>query len=157
MFRARFVLLLVTVCSLTATAVVLVAPRTGRAQPQTSPVRFLAGVIRLLAANRYAEAWTSLNPRQQAVATRDLYVSCESASPIPGRLVSLRALGVGRDRAGIAVTFALRIAGAPVPEGVRVVLTAHAVAAGGRWTWILPPARLQRYRTGSCGYSPPGS
>jgi hypothetical protein len=154
MFRARFVLLLVSVCGLTATTVVLVAPRPGKAQPPASPIRFLAGVVRLLAANRYAEAWTSLNPEQQAVAPLEAYVSCESASPIPGKLVSLEALRVGHDRTGVAVTFALRIAGSPVPEGVRVVLTAHAVAVGDRWTWILPAARLQLYRSHACGYPP---
>src|SRR5216684_2392978 len=62
------------------------------AQPGGSPVAFLAHIVRLLAANRYAQAWTSLNPWQQSLASLPAYVACESQSPIPGQLVSLQVL-----------------------------------------------------------------
>jgi hypothetical protein len=55
--------------------------------------------------------------------------------------------------ASTAVSFALRIAGAALPAGVRILLTAHAVAVGTHWTWILPPARLHLYKEG-CGANP---
>jgi hypothetical protein len=132
-------------------------------RPPGAPAAFLAQIVRLLAANRYAEAWPSLNPLQQSIAPLPAYVACESQSPIPGQLTSLRILHVRREPVrvlpeqppvpSIAATFVLRIAGAAVPEGVRVVLTAHAVAVGTHWTWILPPARLGLYREG-CGTDP---
>ena len=132
-------------------------------RPPGAPAAFLAQIVRLLAANRYAEAWPSLNPLQQSIAPLPTYVACESQSPIPGQLVSLRTLHVRREPVrvlpeqppvpSIAATFVLRIAGAAVPEGVPVVLTAHAVAVGTHWTWILPPARLRLYREG-CGTDP---
>lgn len=128
--------------------------------PAGAPAAFLSRIVRLLTANRYAEAWTSLNPLQQSIAPLGAYVACESQSPIPGRLVSLRILNVRDEPVRVlpelppvrstAVSLALRIAGTAVPDGLRIVLTAHAVAVGSRWTWILPPARLQQYRNG-CG------
>ena len=91
------------------------------------------------------------------------YVACESQSPIPGRLVSLRMLRIRHEQVRVVperppvdstrITFALRFAGTALPEGVRIVLTAHAVAVGSHWTWILPQARLQLYRQG-CGAEP---
>jgi hypothetical protein len=149
----------------TALAVLLAAAAIGgiAALPQaSSPARatrpagataFLAGVIRLIAANHYAQAWQTLDPTDQRIAPEDAYVACESQTPIPGTLVSLRTLRVRPERIGIAATFALRISGAALPEGVRVVLTAHAVDADGRWAWILPRSRRALYRSG-CGYRP---
>ena len=133
-------------------------------KPTGSPAAFLTRIVRLLTANRYAEAWPSLNPLQQSVAPLQTYVACESQSPIPGHLVSLRLLHVRHEPvqvlpesapvASTAVTFALRIADtAAAQQAVRIVLTAHAVAVDSRWTWILPPARLQLYREG-CGSAP---
>jgi hypothetical protein len=127
--------------------------QTAHPQPAGPPAKFLAHIVRLLAANRYTEAWPSLNPLQQAIAPLQTYTACESQSPIPGHLIALRILAVHHEPASVlpdqppvastAVTFAFRIAGAPVPGGVRIVLRAHAVAVGPRWTWIMPLARLQ--------------
>lgn len=145
-----------TLVGLVAAAVAAIA--VGFAWPRQhageTPAHFLGGVIRLLAANRYDEAWASLSPNDKALAPRSVYVACESRSPIPGHLTSLHVLGVGHDRIGVAVTFALRIAGGASLPTVRVVLTAHAVRAGHRWAWVFPPARRAVYRNG-CGL--PGS
>jgi hypothetical protein len=118
------------------------------AKPHGSPARFLSHVVRLLVANRYADAWQSLDPADQALAPEPVYVACESLSPIPGSLVSIRAVHVGHDRTGVAVRFRLRIAEAGLTT--TVALTAHAVVSGQRWAWILPPARRALYREG-CG------
>jgi hypothetical protein len=127
-------------------------------RPAGSPAAFLAGVVRLLAANRYDGAWVSLNPVDQEAAPRQAYVDCESATPIPGTLESLRIVRVRREatvvapergpESSTAVTFALQIRGAGVVAPVR--LTAHAVAVAGRWTWVLPLDRLQTYRNHLC-------
>ncbi len=156
----------VTVAVIVALAATIAAtgaaahPQRPRLQPAGVPASFLGHVVRLLAANRYADAWPSLNPLQRAIAPLQAYVACESQSPIPGHLVSLRVLRVRREPvrvlpeqplvASTAVTFALRIAGPTLPGGLRIVLTAHAVADGWRWTWIMPLARLQLYLQG-CG------
>lgn len=120
------------------------APR----RPPGGPVRFLSHVVRLLAANRYAQAWKSLAPADQKLAPETAYVACESLTPVPGHLASLRTLHVGHDRIGVAVRFRLRIAEEGLQEATTVLLTAHAVVAGRRWAWILPPARRALYRQG---------
>jgi len=75
--------------------------------------------------------------------------------------VSLRIVDVGHERVAltaggrtvpsVVVRFVVRIAGAALPGGVRVIVVAHAVDDGGRWRWILPAARLDRYRSRVCG------
>jgi hypothetical protein len=137
--------------SLTLSIAVLAGPGVASSaprKPHSSPVRFLSHVVRLLVANRYADAWYSLDPADQELAPEPVYVACESLTPIPGRLVALRALRVGHDRIGVAVRFRLRIA--DMGAATTVDLTAHAVVAGRRWAWILPPARRALYRDG-CG------
>ena len=71
-----------------------------RAAPASASGRradFLMRIVQLLAANRYAEAWPSLNPLQQSIAPLQTYVACESLSPVPGHLVSLRTMRVRRE------------------------------------------------------------
>ena len=70
-------------------------------QPAGSPAVFLAKIVRLLAANRYAEAWPSLNSLQQAIAPLQAYVACESQTPVPGQLVSLHVLAVRHEPASV--------------------------------------------------------
>jgi hypothetical protein len=162
-YRVAIAAALVAAAAIATTSASAMPRREQRQQRAGSPVVFLAHTVRLLAANRYSEAWISLNPLQQHVAPFQAYVACESQSPIPGQLVSLRALHVRNEKvevvpaqplvASTAVTFALRLAGAAVPGGVRIVLTAHAVAVDSRWTWIMPSARLKLYRQG-CGTDP---
>jgi len=160
----RLRLTLIGPVAVAATAIACTGAPAPTEQSAGAPTVFLAHIVQLLAANRYAEAWVSLNPSQQLTAPLPAYVACEGQRPIPGRLTSLRILRVRHEPvrvvpeqapvASTAVTFALRIAGTPAPQGVRVVLTAHAVLAGAQWTWIMPPARLQLYRRG-CGTAPP--
>jgi hypothetical protein len=131
-----------------------------RAQPtfRGTPDGFLTRVVELLVANRYAQAWQTLNPIDKTAVARKVYVACESAAPVRGRLVSIRVLHVRPQRIRVApeqqpttsteVTFALRMASPDSVTGVKVV--AHAVEAHGRWTWILPPARLRMYRQHRC-------
>lgn len=127
-----------------------------QAQPRGpgSPARFLARVVRLLVANRFADAWVSLNPTDQAIAPLPGYVACESQRPIPARLVSLRVVRVSRDRIGVAVTFVLRLRAPAVPDVLVVRMTRHAVLVKHRWTWILSASRRLLYRKG-CS-PPPG-
>ena len=122
------------------------------------PGAFMTKLVEQIAANDYADAWLTLHPTQQRFATRDAYIACESQSPIPGRLASVRVVDVRDEQvriagetaaaAGKAVRVRLSIAGVGAP--IVVTHTTHAVAVGGHWTWILPPERFADYRAGRC-------
>lgn len=154
-------------------AVVLGAGGTGapRPTPAAAPqdardtaVPFVRTIVRLIAQNRYGEAWPLLHPSQRRAAGRSEYVACERRSPIPGRVLSVRA---GAEfAAAVSVAPGMRVRARAVP--VRVVLldlatlertvvrdTVHAVRVVDRWTWVLPPERLARYRVGACPDAPP--
>lgn len=126
---------------------------------------FLQKVITLLAANDYADAWTSLYPGQQRLVPRGAYARCEGSSPIPGELGRIDVLdahvewvvvpGTGAPaRRSTVVTFRLTfmpgVSGSPAL--VRVI--AHALRTDGRWAWMLPAERLALHRSGRCGVGP---
>lgn len=131
----------------------------GGSEGPGDPARFMTAVIREIAANDYANAWASLHPAQQRVATREAYITCEAQSPIPGTLSSVDVLRVADERvrvagqegivAGKAVRIKLSITGAGA-EPIVVTHTSHTVAVAGRWTWILPPERFADYQAGRC-------
>jgi hypothetical protein len=123
---------------------------------------FLGHVVRLLAANDYRAAYPLLHPQQRRLISAEEYVACEQASPIPGRLTSLRVLRSATEKIHVAgtsagrvpataVTFELQLTGTLPSESATIDLTAHAVAVGGRWTWILSPRRFALHRSGTCG------
>jgi hypothetical protein len=122
------------------------------------PGAFMTELVEEIAGNDYATAWQTLHPAQQAIATQDAYVSCESRSPIPGKLASVEVVGVADEdvrvagqqgtTAGKAVRVKLSIAGLGDP--VVLTHTGHAVAVGDHWTWILPPERFAEYKAGRC-------
>jgi len=147
----------------TLTAVIAALTLAAHAEPagarqHGSPVAFLTTTVRLLAANRYAEAWQTLNPIDQDAAPLTSYLACESTTPIPGRLTALRVARVWNEPIriapetkavpSVAVSFVLRLTGAGVTA--TVPLTAHAVRTTASWTWILPPTRLAMYRQNAC-------
>lgn len=165
--RPGFLTFLAAVAAGAAFATVSVA---GLAQPRHglgSPVAFLRGVVRELAANDYARAWQTLAPGQQRLVPKGEYVRCESASPIPGHLAWIKVVrayeepvivaGTGSDAVDAeAVTFRLKIT-EPGLESVVLTHTVHAVPAGERWAWILPANRLELHRSGTCGAGPTGA
>ena len=151
-----------------AAAVALAARQTAdtpAGRPSGSPVTFLRGVVATIARNAYASAWQSLTPAQQLVAPLAEYVSCESKSPIPGRLEWVKVLRVQDERrvvpgtseptTTVAVTLRLEIAEPGGGESVRVTHTVHAVAVDGRWTWMLPADRYEMYLVNGCAFTPP--
>jgi hypothetical protein len=138
-----------------------------RPRPSSVPAAtFLRGVIRLLAANEYASAWTSLDPRQQLLVEQRAYVRCESLSAIPGRLDRIDVVDVHRERVVVpgsagrrtpssVITFRLTFAPRPSRRPAVVRVRAHALHSHGRWTWMLPAKRLALHRSGQCGIAPP--
>ena len=165
--RALLAVLIVVVAAVAAGAVLLGSHGgSGKAaQPGGDPVAFLKGVVGQIVRNDYAHAWLTLHPaQQQAVSQRD-YVRCELQTKIIGHLDSLTVVGAFDDLVLVAgggvrpvkskvVTFRLRLS----EPGVGVVSfthSVHAVAVGGRWTWILTPHRYELYHAGGCSQAPP--
>lgn len=129
----------------------------GSAEGPGDPAAFMTSLVEEIAGNDYATAWLTLHPAQQRVATRDVYVSCESQSPIPGKLSSVTVVDVSDEKvdvagegttAGKAVRLKLSISGVGAP--IVLTHTGHAVAVGDHWTWILPPERFAEYKAGRC-------
>ena len=121
---------------------------------KTTAETFAVRTVRLLAKNRYAEAWTSLHPaHQRVVGSRAAYVRCERATLIPGTSIALTVLatrsktltisGIGSVRTQ-AVTLRILIAGLPTR------LTVHVLLVDGRWRWVLPETRYALYRDRGC-------
>jgi hypothetical protein len=157
----RFTLGLATVAVASALATVAVARVLDTAPSAGDPVAFLRGVVAQIAANRYDAAWLTLFPAQQELVSRAQYVRCESASPIPGRLTSLRALRVREEQIAVAgttglstasaVTFRIVITSPTLHESVAVVHEVHAVRGDDGWAWILPARQFQLDRSPTCG------
>jgi hypothetical protein len=145
-------ILLITVLGLIFTA-------PASAAEQQRPVPFLKGVVSELVANDYANAWLSLHPAHQAVAPEADYVACEQLSPVAGRLKSLVATrtqrkliavaGLDQKVRGVVVTFRLRLVD-PSGASMAFALSTATVKVDGRWVWMLPRARYELYKNGSC-------
>jgi hypothetical protein len=152
--------LVVIVAAASVAAGVVPAAATDPGPTRSGDARFALHVVRLIAANRYSDAWRTLHPRHQLAAPRAIYVRCEQQTSIPGTLRSARVLdvadatihvaGVTRPVVAGAVQIRIVIAGRPVPEGVSVDLKVHVVRVHGRRAWILPPERFAAYAEGIC-------
>ena len=127
-------------------------------------VSFVRHVVRLIAENRYDEAWPLLHPAHRGAVGRDEFVRCERLSPVPGLVVSVR-VGAADDEP-VEIEGGMRTPSRAVPvvvtlldvaTGERTVVrdTVHAVRVGGRWAWVLPLERLAHYQAGTCPDSPP--
>lgn len=152
---------LVTAAAVTLVGLSAALPASGAHAPQEDPARFLTRVIGFVVTDQYANAWSTLHPAHQEVASQEEYVSCELLSPVGWKLRSaavvkvakrLRAVpGVTEPVPVTAVTLRLRIESTKLrTEGV-FTHTFSAVAVGSRWTWILTPTRYDLYRADACG------
>jgi hypothetical protein len=149
--------LLVSALLLVVAPSAVAAPRA----PSGDPALFLRGVVAQLVRNDYASAWRTLHPEHQRVAPLEEYVACESLSPVPGQLESIRVLRVRTARLQVtadtppvlskAVTLRLTLLEPSLGERVVLTHTVHAVAVDGRWSWVLPPQRYELYRSDGCG------
>jgi hypothetical protein len=158
---AGFTVALASVAVAAALATVALARGLEPSHQPGDPVAFLRATVAQIAANDYAGVWETLLPAQQKLVPRPRYVRCESASPIPGRLASLRVLGARDEQIEVAgthglsatkaVTVRIVITEPRLEESVVVVHTVHAVRAGDRWAWILPPKRLALDSSANCG------
>ena len=90
--RSFLLTIFAVVATGTAFATVGVSSLVHQGRSMGDPVVFLEGVVRQIARNDYATAWQTLEPAQQRLVPVGGYVRCESASPIPGHLASIRVL-----------------------------------------------------------------
>lgn len=139
-------------------------PPATRQGAQDDAGSFARRVVRLIAENRYDEAWPLLHPTHRSAAPRVEYVDCERQSPIPGRVVSVRAeapvdepvvLEPGVRVPSRAVSVTVVLLDLATSESTPVSVRLHAVSVPGGWRWVLPPKRLAQYRTGICPDAPP--
>jgi hypothetical protein len=120
---------------------------------------FAVRTVRLLVANRYADAWRTLHPsHQRAVGSRARYIQCELSAPFVGRTTTIEVLSVWDERAAIAgvgraptKAVTIRIALTGIGDEETLTHTVHVLSVRGTWRWVLPPARFASYRRGSCG------
>jgi hypothetical protein len=146
----------------------LLAGSAAAATTPRDPGAFMKGVVRQIVTNDYAHAWLSLHPAQQQLVPQDDYVRCELQTPIPGRLAWIKVVrvsdarfavgGLARRVAGKAVALRIKLVDDDSGASVVVAHTAHAVAVGGRWRWILPAQRIGLYSSSACATEapPPG-
>jgi hypothetical protein len=144
-------------------AVAAVAGSPAAAAPSPGAGRFLTEIVREKIEGDYPQAWESLYPAHQRVASQDAYVGCESLVPTTGTLVGVRATRVYSERIRVAggsrkvESKAVRVRVSVLPTAwlmpVVVSQTFHAVAVGGRWTWILSADQYGYYSAGTCPYT----
>jgi hypothetical protein len=110
----------------------------------------------------YARAWLTLDPDEQQLVPKALYVRCERATPftVPFawvRLVRVRPAlvhvpDVVRPVNGAAVTIRVAFAVGYGPrDPLTIVHTFHVVVVDGTWRWLLSPGRYSAYRQHRCG------
>jgi hypothetical protein len=123
-------------------------------QPTADPKQTAEHVLDLIVHNHYTQAWDTLHPTDQAVASRAEYVGCESRSPVLTTPTSVKVVRVHDESVGLgdgkflpstAVELRLGFTG-----GFHVVQTVHLVASDGKWRWILPPAKYRAYKANVC-------
>jgi hypothetical protein len=121
---------------------------------------FMKTVVRQIVTNDYEHAWLSLHPAQQQLVPQDDYVRCELQSPVAGRLAWIKTVRVRDARFGVgglkgfvrgkAVTLRIKLTDDDTGASVVITHTAHTVAVGGRWRWILPAERIGLYSSSAC-------
>jgi hypothetical protein len=130
------------------------------AAPTQDPGAFLREVVRERATGEYGRAWDALHPSHKLAVSRRRYVLCELLTPLPGRLESIRVLGVKDEPVVIAgqhdstpskaVTLRVSVQVPFFTKRVKVTTTSHAVAVHGHWTWLLTRDNFETYRAKGC-------
>ena len=131
----------------------------GDSKPDEDPGEFISQLVHHVAAGRYAQAWTTLYPPHQRVATRQEYLRCEPMTPFPGKVENVRVLevfdepvsvgGEAEEVGSTAIIVRLTVL-AEDDQRDRFDSTFHAVAVDGKWTWFLPEQRYEAYVAGGC-------
>lgn len=105
----------------------------------------------------YATYYNLLHPAQQAVVPQALFTSCLKKKGLTGTLQSVKVLdaydsplnaaGIPQKTAKVVTT---RIDLKASTGIVHQLLTAYAVDAGGKWSWIMGQAAIAVLKAGNC-------
>jgi len=125
---------------------------------------FLLESIRDKVDGRWGAAWQSLYPFHKLVASRTTFVRCESATPVPAPLESMRVVrvrrspvhvpGLARPVAGVAVTMHVELSWYGPRDPITLQPTFHLVPVRGHWTWLLSTERYRLYLHEGCSSLP---
>jgi hypothetical protein len=134
------------------------------ARPPMTAAASLVAEVEAKAAGRWRTAWSTLYPLHQRVAARETFVHCETATPFPARLESVRVVravpaavevaGVPHALRGAAVTVDVELRAPELSAPFSFRQTFHLVRVGGDWRWLLSPSRYRLYRRHGCGEAP---
>ena len=123
--------------------------------------QFLLETIEEKVHGEWGKAWTSLYPFHKRIAPRGTYVRCETRTPFPAPLESLRVAelrratvrvpGLPRTVAGVALTVVVKLRWYGPRDPIVFRHTFHLVPVRGRWTWLLSPSRFWLYKRHGCG------
>jgi hypothetical protein len=126
-----------------------------------SAARFLLSSIEDKVDGDWGRAWQSLYPLHQRIAPRDAFTRCESATPFPARMESLRVVhvraaevrvpGLPHALPGVAIEVEVELAWYGPRDPIVFRHTFHLVPVHGRWTWLLSPSRFRLYAHHACG------
>ncbi len=127
-------------------------------RPDQDPGAFISELVHHVAAGRYGQAWATMYPPHQKVATRARYMQCEPQTPFPGKVNAIRVLEVFDEPVAVAgepqkldsTAIRVRLTVTAANDTDRFESTFHAVAVDGRWTWFLPEERYAAYHDGGC-------
>ena len=130
------------------------------AGPDENAGDFMTRLVYSIGGNRYGEAWASLHPTHQRVASRGEYIACEEQNPVVGRVsevavlsvsdADVRVAGEEQPAPGKAVLLRVSVRVPEVAEPDRVTQTFHTVAVAKEWRWILNATRYDAYRANRC-------
>lgn len=123
--------------------------------------QFLLETIEEKVHGEWGKAWTSLYPSHKRIAPRGTYVRCETRTPFPAPLESLRVVdvrsarvrvpGLSRTVAGVALTVVVKLRWYGPRDPIVFRHTFHLVPFRGRWTWLLSSSRFSLYKRHGCG------
>jgi hypothetical protein len=126
---------------------------------------FLVGEIDDKIHGRWGRAWHKLYPAHQDVAPLRVFVRCETETPLPAQLQSIRVVALhhslvsvpGRRSPlpGAAVTVRVELAWYGPRDPITFDSTFHLVPLNGRWRWLLSAGRYAFYRHDGCGTGAP--
>lgn len=130
----------------------------GEVDPATTPAG--SAQVRLmedLYDGKFAKAYAGLLPAHQKWVPRSLFVECGRRSIAVHKLDSIEVLDVFDDHVqipglGQSTTKAVRMR-LTATSGDTSTIVNHEVKVGNEWRWVLNPAAIRAYRSGTC---PPG-
>ncbi len=128
----------------------------GSSAPKESVGVFMTRILREEINGQWAKQWSELHPGHRQLITRAQYVTCSRAmgTNIAKGKESFHVLDVHDEPIDVKgvpqqtsklVTISFR-----VPGNTALTYRLHAVAVGGRWTWILGDGFLKQLGHGRC-------